>query len=151
MPAIETFKQAQFCFLDFSGRRAPLEICHGLIARDYPCPLMHSREKVRIPDLSSGIGQLRCEHHKRRQVLILCSETVAHPRPQAWPFEGDRSRVNTHRCLKMVIVVAVHRIDHTYVVNTLADIREEFACHNAALTARLELPHRSKKRSLAFV
>src|SRR5215813_7157129 len=105
---------------------------------------MYSREKVRIPDLSSGIGQLRSQHHKRRQVLILSSQTVAHPRPEAWPFEGDRPRVNTHRRLKVVIVIATHRIDHAYVVNTLTDLREEFAGHNAALAARLELPHRSE-------
>src|SRR5262245_690852 len=151
MPAIEAFQQTEFCFLDLRRRRAALEICNGLIAGDHPCSLMHAREKIRIPDLSPGIRQLRCEHHKRRQVLILSSQTVAHPRPEAWSFEGNRPGVNAHSRLKVVIVIATHRIDHAYVINTLTDIREEFAGHDAALAARLELPHRRKKRSLAFV
>ena len=80
MNFIERSQGIQFQFLTSRRRDSTGQIGDGFRARHDSRSLMSTRQEVRRPDLSPRIRHLRCQHQKRRQVLVRRSQPVTHPR-----------------------------------------------------------------------
>ena len=103
---------------------------------------MGAGEEVAGVHLRAGVGLLRGDDDKRRQVAVERPQAVADPRADARPGEGERPGVHAERGVVMVGVGGVHRADHRDIVDMLGHMGEERAHLGAAGAVRGKLPLR---------
>ena len=109
---------------------------------------MGAGEKIAPPHLVAGIGGLRGDDHERREIAVFRSQSIAHPRAQARPGEGEGAGVDAEGRLVVVGVVGLHRADHTQIIDTLAHPRKQLADLRSRLPMRGELPLRAFEKHL---
>ena len=129
----------QLQLLQFA-RHARRDVGHRVAARYNARALMCSRQKVRAPDLSPGVGRVRGYHDERRQVLVFRPQPVAHPGADARARHGERTGVHTERGVVVVRVAGVHAVDERDVIHAPGHLREKRADLLATLAVPLELP-----------
>ena len=142
MLTIEVLQQIEFRPL-LLRRRAPRHVRDRLAAGHDTRALVQNRQEVRAPNLPAGVRDLRRDDHKGGEVLVEGAQTVTHPGSDAGPIERRRTRVNPERCPEVVAVDVLHRADHGNLVSHLADLREQVADFDAALSVPPELPVRA--------
>ena len=130
-------RQLQFLQL---ARHARRDVGHRVAARHNARALMRSRQKVRAPNLTSGIGGVRRDHDERRQVLVFRAQPVAHPGADTRPRHGERAGVHAECGVVVVRVAGVHAVDERNVIHAPGHLREKRADLLAALAVSLELP-----------
>src|SRR5207248_1711894 len=100
--------QSKLQRLNLCRRRPAIQVCDRFLASEDPRALMAAREKIRAPNLASCVRQFRREHDERGEILVFRAQTIAHPRTQTGPRDGDRTGMNAERGLKMILVIAMH-------------------------------------------
>src|SRR5436190_413218 len=105
-PPVEPVQQAQLVLLHLQRRRSADQVGDRLGTGEHAHPLVAAGEKVAAPYLAPRVRELRCEDDERRQVLVVRAQSVADPRTQARPREGDRAGVDAQGGLEVVVVVA---------------------------------------------
>ena len=109
---------------------------------------MGAGQKIAPPHLIAGIGGLRRDDDKRRQIAVFRPQAIAHPGAQARPGEGKGAGVDAEGRLVVVGVVGLHRPDHAQVVDTSGHVRKQLADFRSRLSMRGELPLRAFEKHL---
>ena len=106
-------------------------------------------QKARPPDgrvLRHALIDPRIHDDVVRQILIVGSERVAHPRARRRPAGQLKSGVQELRRRIVVHVLRVHRLDEAQIVGNVRGVGQQVADPRAALPPLLELRERPEDR-----
>ena len=113
----------------------------GLVVR-YVGSLIDAGQEARAPQLRPHHRQTRAEHDEARQVLVLRAQTVGEPGSHGRAAGELIAGVHHEQRRFVVRAVRVHGADDADIVDALAQIREDLADLDAALSEFFELEGR---------
>src|SRR5262249_32619309 len=79
------------------------------------------------------------------QVLVLRAEAVKRPRAERWAEKLENASVHLHERLRVIRLVAVHRIDEAHLVGVLGEIRKQLGDPQSTLAVLCEFPRRAEQ------
>ena len=128
------------------------EIQHRIANRSELHALVLAGQKSAAPQpivkrlIAGPSGALRHHHHKGRKIVVLASEPVRNPRPDARPPGQLRSGLEERDAGIVIDGFGVHRLDEAQVVDDLCRVRQQLADPRTGLSVLRELEHRRRHR-----
>ena len=89
-------------------------------------------------------------HDKRRQVFVLRSQPVRHPRSQRWPAADDRAGVHLADAVGVIQAIRPARMNDGDVVNALGGVRQPIRHPQTAFSMPRPAPPRRQDRRVEF-
>ena len=107
--------------------------------------LVYGRQEGGAEVVDASVEARRADRDEARQVLVLGTQSVAHPAPHARTQQGVAACEELHAGAAVRYVLVAEAVEHAELVGDLRQVLPELAHRDPALAGRAELPGRGEQ------